>query len=153
METLKHPACTVGWVARLCRSCLSPGKTTRISHGRDFSPRNNSQCRLSYVVCTPPCAITCINICVHVKDHVVHVRVRWIMETLKHPACTEGWVARLCDSWFSPRKSNPNFPWEKSHWDNTVVVKKKRKKKGSADKRSQKPKCVTKGAIDNAIFR
>ena len=38
METLKHPACTVGWViwvARLCRSCLSPGKATRISHGRN----------------------------------------------------------------------------------------------------------------------
>ena len=25
METLEHPACTVGWVARLCRSWLSPG--------------------------------------------------------------------------------------------------------------------------------
>ena len=36
METLKHPACTVGWVARLCRSWLSPGKATRISHGRNL---------------------------------------------------------------------------------------------------------------------
>ena len=35
METLKHPACTLGWVARLCRSWLSPGKATRISHGRN----------------------------------------------------------------------------------------------------------------------
>ena len=34
METLKHPACTVGWVAWLCRSWLSPGKATRISHAR-----------------------------------------------------------------------------------------------------------------------
>ena len=33
METLKRPACTVGWVARLCRSWLSPGKATRIFHG------------------------------------------------------------------------------------------------------------------------
>ena len=33
METLKHPACTVGWVACLCGSCLSPGKATQISHG------------------------------------------------------------------------------------------------------------------------
>ena len=40
----------------------------------------------------PPCAIACINICVHIKDLVAHVRVRWIMETLKHPACTVGWV-------------------------------------------------------------
>ena len=22
----------------------------------------------------------------------VHVRIQWIMETLKHPACTRGWV-------------------------------------------------------------
>ena len=36
METLKHPACTVGWVARLCRTQLVfPGKATRISHGRN----------------------------------------------------------------------------------------------------------------------
>ena len=33
METLKHPACTVGWVARLCRSWLFPGKATRIFPG------------------------------------------------------------------------------------------------------------------------
>ena len=55
---------------------------------RDFSPRANFQCRPSFGVRTPPCAIACIYICVHVKDPVVHVRVRWIMETLKHPACT-----------------------------------------------------------------
>ena len=36
------------------------------------------------------------------KDLLVYVRVRWIMETLKHPACTVGWVARLCRSWLSP---------------------------------------------------
>ena len=41
---------------------------------------------------TPPCAIACNNICAHLKDPVVHVRVRWIVETLKHPACTVGWV-------------------------------------------------------------
>ena len=26
-----------------------------------------------------------------------------------------------------PGKGNPNFPWEKSHWDNTCVKKKKKK--------------------------
>ena len=26
-----------------------------------------------------------------------------------------------------PRKGNPNFPWEKSFWDNTVVISKKSK--------------------------
>ena len=33
METLKHQACTVGWVARLCHTWLSPRKATRISMG------------------------------------------------------------------------------------------------------------------------
>ena len=30
-----NPACTVGWVARLCRSCPSPRKATRIFHRRN----------------------------------------------------------------------------------------------------------------------
>ena len=68
---------------------------------RDFLPVN-FQCRLSYGVRTPPCAIASIYICAHVKDPVVHVRVRCIMETLKHPACTVGWVAQLRRSWLSP---------------------------------------------------
>ena len=72
---------------------------------RDFSPRVNFYCRLSYGVRTPPCAIACINICVHVKDPVVHVRVRWSMETLKHQECTVGLVARFCRSWLSPGKA------------------------------------------------
>ena len=55
---------------------------------RDFLPRVNFQCRLSFGVRTPPCAIACINICAHVKDPVVHVRVQWIMTTQTHPACT-----------------------------------------------------------------
>ena len=66
---------------------------------RDFSPRVNFHCRLSYVC--PPCAIACINICALIKDLVAVVRVRWIMDTLKHPACTVGWVARLFCSWLS----------------------------------------------------
>ena len=87
---------------------------------RDFSPRINFQFRLSYGVRTLPCAIACIYICAHVKAPVVHVRVRWIMETLKHPACTVGWVPRLSQLAF-PGEGSPIFPWEKSHWDNTVV--------------------------------
>ena len=82
---------------------------------RDFSPRVNFQCRLSYVcLCTPPCAIACINICMHVKDPVVHVSVRWIMKTLKHPTCT---VHRLGSATLSQlafsEEGNPNFPREK----------------------------------------
>ena len=75
----------------------------------DFSPRVNLQCRLSYSVRAPPCAMAWINICAHVKDPVVHVRVRWIMATLTNPACTVGWVARLCRSWLSLGKQ-PKFP-------------------------------------------
>ena len=43
---------------------------------RIFCPRANFQCRLSYGVRTPPCAIACFNIRTHVKDPAVHVRVR-----------------------------------------------------------------------------
>ena len=38
---------------------------------------------ISMAAVTPPCAITIISICVHVKEPVVHVRVQWIMETLQ----------------------------------------------------------------------
>ena len=96
---------------------------------KDFFPRVNFRCRLSYGVRTPPCASACIYICAHVKDPVVHVRVRWIMETLKHPVCTVGWVARPCRSCFSPGEGNPNFPLEKSHWDNAGVKKKKKRQR------------------------
>ena len=33
--------------------------------------------------------------CMHVIDPVVNVRVQWIMEMLKYPAQTVGWVAQL----------------------------------------------------------
>ena len=75
------------------------------SAARDFSPRVNFQCRFSYGVHTPPCAITCIYLCAHVKDPVVHVRVQWITETLEYSACTLGWVAQLGCSWLSPGKA------------------------------------------------
>ena len=71
-----------------------------------------------------------INISAHVKYPVVHVRVRWIMETLKHPACTVGWVARQLA--FNG-EGNPNFPWEKFHRDNTVVQIKKKKNYGPSE--------------------
>ena len=92
---------------------------------RDFSPRVNFQCRLSYGVHTPPCAIACIYIYEPIKDPVVHVRVWWIKETLTHPACR---LDRLDSTTLSqlafPREGNLNFPGEKSHWDYTVVKKK-----------------------------
>ena len=101
------------WTGTLPTQVRFPGAA------RDFSPRVNFHCRLSYSVHTPLCAIAYINICAHVQDPVVHVRVWW-MEILKYPACTVGWVVRLSQLAF-PEEGNPNFPWEKSLWDNTVV--------------------------------
>ena len=83
------------------------------SAAKDFSPRVNFQYGLSYGVRTSPCAIACINICAHVKDHTVYDKVQWIMETLNHPTCTGGWVARFCCSWLSPGKATriSKFPF------------------------------------------
>ena len=47
----------------------------------------------------------CFCICARVKDPTVHVRVWWIMEPLKHPACTIGCVAQFCCSLLSPGKA------------------------------------------------
>ena len=41
---------------------------------RDFLPKVSFQCRLSFGVRTPPCAIACINICAYDKDPVAHVK-------------------------------------------------------------------------------
>ena len=84
----------------------------------DFSLRVNFQCRLSYSVRTSLCAIACISICAHVKDPVVHVRIWWILETLKHPVCTVGSAAQLCHSLLSPREIN-QIPHERN-WNGTV---------------------------------
>ena len=64
------------------RTGTSPTQVRFPRAARDFSPKVNFQCRLSYDVRTPSCAIARIYICAHVKDPVDHVRVRWIMETL-----------------------------------------------------------------------
>ena len=48
----------------------------RFKFYRRLSPRVTFQCSLFYGIRTLPCAIACINIFTHVKDPVVHVRVR-----------------------------------------------------------------------------
>ena len=70
-----------------------------------FLPGSSFRADSLTCVRTPPCAIACINVCAHVEDPLVHVRVRWIMETLKHSAFTLGRVARLCRSWLSQGKA------------------------------------------------
>ena len=106
-----NPAISGGDVAQLVghRTGTQSTQVWIPGEARDFSPRVSMQCRLSYGVRTPPCAIECIYICAHVKDPLVCVRVRWTMETLKHPACTLGCVARFCRNWLSPGKTTRSF--------------------------------------------
>ena len=54
---------------------------------------------------------------------VVHVKSLVDYGNTKTPACTLGWVARLCCSWLSLGKANLI-----SHWDNTVVKSDNEKK-------------------------
>ena len=91
---------------------------------REFSP---FQCRLSNGVRTPPRAIACINIYVHVNDPVVTARDRWSTETLKHPACTVDWVSRLCAAGF-PRGKQRDFPMGEIPMGQCSCLKKRKKK-------------------------
>ena len=87
------------------RTSTSPMQVRFPGTGNGFVSQSQLSVILFYGVRTSPCAIARLYICAHVEDPVVHVRVRWIMGTLKHPACTVGWVARLCHSWLSPGKA------------------------------------------------
>ena len=82
--------------------------------------------RLSYGVRTPPCAIAYIYTSAHVKDPIVHVRVRLIMEIQKHLVCIVGWVVWLCRSWLSPGKAT-----QVSHWSNPIWTIRLHEKWGS----------------------
>ena len=80
-----------GWdVAQLVRAsdrhAADAGSIPRC--GKEFFSQSTFSADSLTCVRTPTCAITCTNICAHIKDPVVRVRVQWIMETLKHPACT-----------------------------------------------------------------
>ena len=109
---------TLLWCQHMCskeffsQSQLSVQTLLRCPHvcSKEFFSQSHFQCRLSYGVRTPLCAITSIDICAHVKDPVVHVRVGWSMETLEHPACTTVQVARLCQKVGLPRGRQPEFP-------------------------------------------
>ena len=96
--------------------------------GKGFFFQINFQCRLSYGVRTLPRSIACINFCAFVKDLVVYVRVRWIMETLKHPACNVGWVRDSIAAGF-PQGRQPEFPMEEIPFGQYSYKKLKKKKK------------------------
>ena len=96
----------------------------------DFSPESTFGA-LSCGFLAPPCAIACIYIWAHVKDPVSHVRVRWNMETLKHPACTVGMVF--------PWGKQPEFPLGEiplgqCSCKKSTTTKKRRKKKKESKK-------------------
>ena len=83
-------------------------RTGRLSHRFDspewreiFLPESTFSADSLRCVCTPLCAISGTGICAHFKEPVVHISVRWIMETLKHPVCTVSWVVRPCCRWLS----------------------------------------------------
>ena len=111
------------------RTGTQPAQVRFPAAARDFSPRVHFQYRLSYGVRTLPCAIACINICAHVKDPVVHVRVQWIMETLKTASMHRKLGSTTLSQLAFSGEGNPNFPREKSHWDNTAVKSKNDLKK------------------------
>ena len=58
------------------------------------------------------------NICAHVKDPVVHVRVLRIMETLKYPCMHHRLGITTLSQLAFPGESNPNFQQEESKWEN-----------------------------------
>ena len=101
-----------GDVAQLLRAsdrhAADAGSIPRCAEGF-FLPESAFSADSLTCVPTPPRAVACINSCAHVKGPVVHVRVRWIIEALKYPACIAGWVARLCLSWLSPGKATRYF--------------------------------------------
>ena len=108
MKTKQSPETKGGDVAQLVEH--RPVTPLTPWCGKGFSPRVNFQCRLSHVCpYTSVCHGTHYYLSASEIDLVVHVRARWSMETLKHPACTVRWLARHCRSWLSPGKQ-PEFP-------------------------------------------
>ena len=81
------------------RHAADKGSTSRCGKGVFLESPFNADSLTMFV--HPPCASACINMCAHVNNPVVHVRVRWIMAALKHQVCVLDWVARLSRSWIS----------------------------------------------------
>ena len=80
---------------------------------RDFSPKVSFQCRLSYGVHTPPCAIECIKICAHVKDLAVHVKSSVDYRNTKTPSLRRSWGSTTLSQLAFPGEKQPGFPMGK----------------------------------------
>ena len=110
MRKTKFKGCSSvgGDVAQLVRASdhhATDAGSIPLSSKGFFSQSQPSVKTLSHVPVHPRVQSHALTLCMLVRDPVGHVRVRWIMETLKYQACTVGWVARLCCSWLSPGKA------------------------------------------------
>ena len=117
---------------------------------RDFSHSHLSVQTLLRCPYTPVCNRMHLYLCAR---PLVHVRVRWIMETLKHPACTVGWEARLSRSWLSPGDDIPNFPREKSRWDNTAAKRGGRRRKRKGDTSTKGTQLIAETSLQVCTFQ
>ena len=79
-----------------------------------FSQSQLSVQTLLHVSVHPPCENACVNICAHVKDTVVHVRIWWIVETLKTSSMHSRLGSATLLQLAFPGESNvqPEFPME-----------------------------------------
>ena len=108
------------------RTRTLPKQVRSSGAARDFSPRVNFQCRLSCDVRAPLCAIACIYICAHVARQRSRSPCQKSMDygntrtPSMHPWLGSATLSQLA----FPGEGNPNFPREKSHWENTVVKSK-----------------------------
>ena len=100
----------LGWrCSSVGRACVTPLRQVRFpGASRDFSPRVNFHEDSLSVSVHPRVQSHALTFCSHVKDSVVLVRVRWIIEKVKHPACTVTWLARICRNWLFSGKQ-PEF--------------------------------------------
>ncbi len=57
-----------------------------------------------------------------IKDPAVHVSVWWILETAKTPSMHLRLRSMTLLQLAFPGESNPYFPWEKSQWENTILL-------------------------------
>ena len=91
----------------------------------DFLPTISFQCGLSCGVRTPSCAIACFIICAHVKDPIVHVRVRWIMTTHAHtqhvPSRQNNQLNDCCHSPERRRRSRRKALSGTSHFQTVLI--------------------------------
>ena len=109
-------------------SCLEhrtfmPLMQVRFPGARDFSPRVNFQWRLSYArLYTPVCNRMHEHLCARKRSHSPCPNSVDYGNT-KTPSMHSRLGSTTLSQLAFTRESNPNCPWGKSHWDNTVVKK------------------------------